>query len=126
TYADFTPPNAVPDSNGQVTGSGCVYPASVKTLANLLHDAGLTWKGYMEDMGKNATRDGGTTCAHPMIGFPDQTYSSAADDMYATKHNPFVYFHAITDDPAMDCAGNDVPLTQLDIDLASVATTPNY
>src|SRR6185312_9245658 len=34
------------DANGQIRGSGCVYPADVKTLANQLQDAGYTWKGY--------------------------------------------------------------------------------
>src|SRR3954447_17964686 len=37
--------------NGQSVGQGCVYPTAVKTVANQLEAAGLTWKGYMEDMG---------------------------------------------------------------------------
>ena len=80
-------------------GQGCVYPASVKTVANQLQAKGLSWKGYMEDMGNNPTRDSGTTCAHPAIGTPDQTQQASATDQYATRHNPFVYFHSIIDNP---------------------------
>jgi hypothetical protein len=45
--------------------------------------------------------------------------------MYATKHNPFYYFHTIIDDVPR-CAKHVVPLTQLPKDLGSVATTANY
>ncbi|MEA2303350.1 MAG: phosphatidylinositol-3-phosphatase, partial [Solirubrobacteraceae bacterium] len=44
-------------------------------------------------------------------------------DQYATRHNPFVYFHSIIDRPA--CAARDVPLSRLGGDLAQAATTPN-
>src|SRR3954465_2213521 len=37
-------------SAGVATGQGCVYPVEVKTIADQLTAAGLTWKGYMEDM----------------------------------------------------------------------------
>src|SRR5205085_10922038 len=43
---------------------------------------------------------------------------------YATRHNPFVYFHSIIDRPA--CAKNDVDLAVLTKDLKSRTTTPNY
>src|SRR4029077_561758 len=42
TYTNFTP--ATPAADGQVTGNGCVYPASVSTVANQLTAAGLRWK----------------------------------------------------------------------------------
>jgi hypothetical protein len=29
-------------------GTGCVYPAAVKTVANQFHGARLSWKGYVE------------------------------------------------------------------------------
>jgi hypothetical protein len=110
-------------SDGIATGQGCVYPAGVKTIANQLTDKGLTWKGYMEDMGADPARDNGTTCAHPPLNAHDPTQTAAANDQYATRHNPFVYFHAIIDTPA--CKSADVPLTRLDGDLASAAATPN-
>ena len=48
-------------SYGQVQGTGCVYPSATLTVADQLSGAGLTWKGYMEDMGNDPTREQ-TTC----------------------------------------------------------------
>jgi hypothetical protein len=104
-----------PDADGQAVGQGCVYPGWVPTVAGQLSAKGLTWKGYMEDMG--------TPCRHPALGARDDTQRARVGDQYAARHNPFVYFAAITGSP--DCARNDVPLDQLPADLASVATTPN-
>jgi phosphatidylinositol-3-phosphatase len=113
-----------PVSGGQVLGQGCVYPASVNTVAGQLQAKGLSWKGYMEDMGNNPVRDNGTTCAHPAIGSPDQTQQASPTDQYATRHNPFVYFHSIIDN-ATNCQAHDVPLSQLGGDLSSITTTSN-
>jgi hypothetical protein len=121
-YTDVLP--GLPASDGQVVGQGCVYPASVQTIAGQLEARHLTWKGYMEDMGQDPVRDNGTACAHPAIGAPDMTQQASPDDQYATRHNPFVYFHSIIDRPA-DCTARDVPLTQLQGDLASAKTTPS-
>jgi hypothetical protein len=101
---------------GQALGRGCVYPARVKTLPDQLAAQGLTWKGYMEDMA--------SPCLHPHVGALDRNHSATASGAYATRHNPFVYFHSIIDSPA--CSANDVPLDALEHDLASVATTANY
>ena len=109
-------------SEGQPVGVGCVYPAHVKTIANQLDDKGLTWKGYMEDMGNDPKRES-ATCGHPAIGSVDSTERATRDDQYATKHDPFVYFHAILDSES--CKKNVVPLTQLEIDLQSESQTPN-
>jgi hypothetical protein len=46
-------------------------------------------------------------------------------DQYATRHNPFVYFHSIIDDQAR-CDANVVPLSRLKGDLAARSTTPSY
>ncbi len=54
-------------------------------------DAGFTWKGYMEDMGNDPTRDGRVTCGHPAVGASsDPTTSAEAGDGYTTRHDPFV------------------------------------
>jgi hypothetical protein len=103
--------------DGQALGMGCVYPPAVKTVADQLEDAGKRWKGYMEDMG--------TPCRHPPIGAMDDTQSARPDDQYATRHNPFVYFHSIIDDQAR-CEAHVVPLDRLPGDLASADTTPNF
>jgi hypothetical protein len=121
-YADAQPGTVQPD--GQVVApTGCVYPASVHTIADQLQSAGLSWRGYMEDMGNDPTRDNGVDCAHPVPNTQDQTQSASATDQYATRHNPFVYFHSLLDSGS--CARFDVPLTQLTSDLASPQTTPN-
>ena len=114
-----------PDADGQVGGTGCVYPAAVRTIANQLQDAGHTWKAYMEDMGIDPRRDGGTRCAHPALGAADRTQSGSTADHYVTRHNPFVYHHAIIDDAA-GCRAHVVPLTELAADLRSEAATPAY
>jgi hypothetical protein len=94
----------------------------VQSTANQLEAKGLSWKGYMEDMGNSATDP--KTCRHPDVNGQDHTQSAKVGDQYAARHNPFVYFHALIDFPT--CAANDVPLDRLHADLASVATTANY
>ena len=84
-------------ADGQITDSGCVFPTSVSTLANQLDQAHLSWKGYMEDMGNIASRES-AVCGHPAVGSPDLTERAVAGDGYATRHDPFVYFHSIIDD----------------------------
>ena len=39
--------------DGQALGDGCVYPSTVKTIADQLQARGMSWKGYMEDMGND-------------------------------------------------------------------------
>jgi len=118
-YQEFLPGTIGAD--GQATGLGCVYPSTVKTVADQLTAAGLTWGGYMEDMGNTTTDD--RTCRHPALNSPDTTQSATATDQYAARHNPFVYFHSIIDTP--DCHERDVPLDRLQLDLQSYETTPN-
>jgi hypothetical protein len=110
-------------SDGVAMGQGSVYPTAVKTIADQLAAKGLTWKGYMEDMGNSAPAKP-ATCRHPAIGAPDSDQSAKASDQYATRHNPFVYFHSITDTPS--CNANDVPLDRLPADLTTAQSTPNY
>jgi hypothetical protein len=118
-YTNFVSPATV--APGQAIGQGCVYPPSVTTLADQLASIGLRWKGYMEDMGN--TPGAPSTCRHPALGATDDTQRARATDQYAARHNPFVYFHSIVDSPS--CATNDVPLTELEHDLASATTTAN-
>ena len=127
-FADFHQIGTAPD--GQAVGQGCVYPTSVKTLANQLMEAGLTWKGYMGDMGNDPARES-TTCGHPALNTPDLTEGAEAPsaavpqgDSYATRHDPFMYFHAVIDLAA--CRKDVVNLDQLKTDLRSVDSTPNF
>lgn len=120
-FDDFVETGIAPD--GQPVGDGCVYPAHVSTIANQLETKRLTWGAFMEDMGKDPARES-STCAHPLIGSPDLTEGATPNDQYATKHNPFMYFHSIIDSPS--CQQKVVPLTKLEDALKSIETTPNY
>jgi hypothetical protein len=142
-------------SDGQVIANGgCVYPAAVKTLPDQLAAAGLTWKGYMEDMGNDPAREPAGSCGHPTsapVGSSTFVYDpstaeeapSAAvpyGDAYATRHNPFAYFHSLdancnvaslptyiptaTTSPAV-AATTPAASSQLTTDLSSYASTPN-
>jgi hypothetical protein len=92
TYGDVLPGSENPE--GQVTGDGCVYPATTKTLMGQMSEADLTWKAY---------REGAEGCPNPP---PDAT-------------NPFLYFHATLDD--LKCAESVVNLPQLATDLKAPA-----
>src|SRR3954447_1594210 len=120
TYSDFV--NSGTDYDGVAHGSGCVYPMDIKTISDQFEAAGLSWKQYAEDMASSSTEP--KTCRHPVIGTADQSESAKADDQYATKHVPFVYFHSIIDRPI--CDTNVVDLSALQGDLASTSTTPTY
>jgi hypothetical protein len=99
---------------GQYVGQGCVFPAETDTLAGQLDRAGYNWRGYMEDMA--------TPCRHPKVDAKDRDMKAEADDQYATKHNPFVYFHSIIDRPKY-CKAHVVDLAKLKHDLGTVSTT---
>jgi phosphatidylinositol-3-phosphatase len=127
SYADFTLVRVT--SDGQAVGRGCVYPATIPTLAGQLTRAGKTWRAYMEDMGNDPQRER-ATCGHPAINSPDQTQGAEPrsevypqGDQYAVRHNPFVYFHSVIDSPECDRAV--LPLSRLVDDLAHVRTTAN-
>jgi phospholipase C len=125
-FADFKMSGNDPD--GQAIGEGCVYPSSVQNLADQLSAKGFTWKSYAEDMGNDPTRES-AACGHPELNQPDKTHKAQGAspghpvDQYATRHNPFMYFHAVIDSPA--CNANVVRLEKLSDDLKSAATTPN-
>jgi hypothetical protein len=123
-FAEFRAAAAALDAQGQLPGVGCVYPRSVPTLPDQLEAAGLSWKAYMGDMGNNPKRER-ATCGHMTIGGPDPTQGAQIGDQYASKHDPFVYFHSIIDDQAR-CDAHVVNLTQLEQDLKRAQTTPNY
>jgi phosphatidylinositol-3-phosphatase len=117
---------------GQVIANGgCIYAMNVPNLPKQLEGSGLTWKGYMEDMGNDPSRES-AACGHPAIGVgTDNTNTAEAPsaavpdgDQYATRHNPFMYFHSIIDD-TRSCARHVVNLGKLPADLKEERTTPN-
>jgi hypothetical protein len=115
------------DSFGAVDGSGCLYPAATPTIASQLTAAHLTWGAYMDELGLDPAREP-ATCPQPVPGAADNTESAetaAPYDEYANRHDPFLYYHSVTDNLA-DCQSHVVGLSQLPAALSSVATTPNY
>lgn len=127
-YQDFALTGVTPD--GQAIGTGCVYPASIKTLPDQLNAVGKTWRGYMEDMGNDPAREA-ATCGHPVLNAADHTQAAEAPsltvplgDQYASRHDPFVYFHSIIDSPG--CGTHVVNLNLLPNDLLQESTTPNF
>jgi hypothetical protein len=121
-FNDFQP--GTPAIDGQVVGTGCVYPSSVKTVADQLDSAGKDWGGYMEDMANGAPA-APVACRHPAIGAQDDTQAAEDGDQYATRHNPFMYFHSIIDDNA-SCSAHVVDYTKLAGDLKSEKKTPAF
>lgn len=168
-YDNITPGTLDPDQAldpGQVDGQGCVFPASVQTIGNQLDRAyprtiRSDWREYAEDMGNDPARDGGhsdplggTDCAHPtqVDGVAtDDTESaegpnatgtqvkSTITDQYTDRHNPFIFFHSVTDNTWL-CDHDVVPLGtettsadgtityqgHLARDLAHQSTTPRF
>ena len=123
-FADFLPGTGVVGSGGQASGVGCVYPAGVPTVATQLQEAGYTWRAYAQSMGSDPARERGV-CGHPAINAVDGTQAATPADQFATRHVPFLYFHAVIDDPVL-CDSHVVSLDPLASDLASLSRTPNY
>ena len=114
TYLDLVPGRV--DSHGLATGTGCVFPRSVKTVAAQLGPQGLAWRGYAQGLV--------SPCRHPAPGAPDDTASDRPTDHFAVAATPCLYVHSIID--TGDCNAGVVPVERLKDDLASAETTPNY
>jgi len=74
-------------------------------IADQVEASGRSWKAYMEDM-------------------PSPCYGGASSGNYAMKHNPFMYYTDIRNNPAR-CAAHVVPFTQFSTDLRN-GTVPNF
>jgi phosphatidylinositol-3-phosphatase len=120
-FSDF--PLDTQSSYGQQVGLGCIYPTGVPTIVSQLPAKHLTWRDYNDGMGADPTRES-AECGHPAIGSRDGTQSATKTDQYATRHNPFVYFHSIIDNTTL-CDTHVVTLRPLQQDLAS-RHPPNY
>jgi hypothetical protein len=128
-------PNAAAGQNG------CVYPASVPTLFNQLDSAGVSWKGYAQDLGNPdaspPTHDAGTQYCGAPYASPGATGSTAqpnpgsanSTDQYVPKHFPFPWFESILQ--SGDCNSAHIanlfdPTNGLYHDLQSAKTTPAF
>ncbi len=74
-------------------------------IADQVEASGRSWKAYMEDM-------------------PSPCYAGASSGNYAMKHNPFMYYTDIRNNPAR-CAAHVVPFTQFSSDVRN-GTVPNF
>lgn len=124
-YSPLTPPEL--SSKGFTTGSGCVYPATVHTLADQVSEAALTWRAYVQDMapaaGSPQSASIPSTCRHPAAGGAEPSSGLTPGNDYLFARNPFVFFDSLIESQA--CAKDDVDLSQLSADLANGAQTPN-
>jgi phosphatidylinositol-3-phosphatase len=85
--------------DGIESGTGCVYPADIQTIGSQLTSAHRSWKAYEQDMGNDPSRES-AACGHPTLNAADGTQKAVAGDGYATRHDPFVYFHSVIDNVA--------------------------
>jgi hypothetical protein len=125
------------DADGQAVDDsgaspiGCTYPAGVKNVADQLQAAGVSWKGYMENMdAQPGTRP---ACSNPFVSGTPTRHEDNPD--YKNKHNPWAYYHSTFDQDAY-CQAHVVPLGFLDTagqphgqlvdDLQQLSTTPSY
>ncbi len=124
TYGEISPASS--GSDGQVLGSGCIYPSSTQTLMSQLSAKHFTWKAYVEGIDEGSGTP--AACAHPASGAADLSASAPAAGAttpgYQTWRNPFVYFSSITGSPA--CASKDVGMSALKSDLANEKSTGNF
>ncbi len=95
-------------SHGSIT-TNCSPSAScslnLRSIADNIEAAGLTWKSYEESMSR-----------------PCQLTGSGG---YVPRHNPAVYYDSLRLDPAR-CQAHVVNYTNLAADLTSASSTPNY
>jgi phosphatidylinositol-3-phosphatase len=117
-YTAITP--ATVGADGQVLGSGCVYPSQTDTLAEQLSADGETWKAFVEGIGETPAQP--ATCAHPVLGAADANHVPTAEDPYVTWRDPFVYFESVTGNAT--CASSVVGLGQLASSLKSAKSAP--
>ena len=101
-----------------------------KTIADQLWEHGMTWKSYQESLpptgaDKVNNSDGFFSDVNPITGsLPAETQSLI--DLYAVKHNPFVYFKSVQEGGSNgNGLSNSVGFQQLYADLAS-GQIPSY
>jgi phosphatidylinositol-3-phosphatase len=136
-YDDFVLPSM--EADGVESGAGCLYPAEVQNIGTQLSGKGKKWKAYEQDMGNDPNREA-AACGHPAVNTVDETQKAEEGDGYATRHDPFVYFHSVIDDQSY-CDAHVVALgtptgampaaalhkeTGLATDLARAGKTPAF
>jgi phosphatidylinositol-3-phosphatase len=104
-------PNYIATTSGQTWNSNSDDTAQAplfnhQNIVDQLEAAGVSWKAYMED-----------------LPFPGDLVGSTPDGLYVRKHNPFLMYPDVYNNPSR--ADNVVPLTQLSTDL-STGNVPKF
>ncbi len=94
-----------------------MYPNTALTIADQVTAAGKQWKAYIAGMGAS-------TCVHANSNAADDAPLTGAGSDYATRHNPFIYFHSLLD--LGGCQSDDVGIQHLAQDLRVAKRTPTY
>lgn len=126
-------PNYVAATSGSTWGSNSDDEAQADqgyfdhlNLVDQLERAHVSWKGYMESMPSAGYAGDYGGCSS---SDPDCTTSPTSDALYVRRHNPFMQYPDVLDNPQR--RADVVPLTQLKTDLHSgrvpqfVWITPN-
>jgi phosphatidylinositol-3-phosphatase len=101
---------AISGSNWFVNDDNPANRFNHTNIVDQLEAKKLTWGAYMESM--------------PSVGYTDDFWPSSSQQLYASKHNPFVLFDDIRSNPAR--LARIKPYTSLATDLQKVSTTPNF
>ncbi|MGA7674203.1 MAG: alkaline phosphatase family protein [Rhizomicrobium sp.] len=94
------------------------HSLTARSLMDQLADKGLIWKAYMEDI----PSAGSLVPRWPTADYP---VKGMANELYAAKHNGFVNFARVHDEPFVQLSEQFVGFPQLDKDLAD-DQLPNY
>jgi hypothetical protein len=100
-------------------GTTVDHTVSAPNLADQLTAAGMTWKGYFQNL-PPAPSTGLITSGPNANGPYTYKYPSNTNALYASKHNPFLNFTG-----TQGALANMVPDTQLGMDLAN-GNLPNF
>jgi phosphatidylinositol-3-phosphatase len=122
TYESLSPGGS--GSEGQILGSGCLYPGSALTIGDQLIAAEDTWKAYIGGLDEGATADLQGKCPAPALGASDPHATATAASPFVTWRDPFLYFRSVTGSSS-SCAQQNVGIGQLASDLRSVGSTPS-
>ncbi len=110
---------ALASTDPTCAGTTVNHTIAAPSLADQLTSAGMTWKGYFQNLPPVPST--GVVMTGPNANGPYSfKWPSSTDALYASKHNPFVNFTGTQNDLA-----DMVPDTQLGADLAT-GTLPNF
>src|SRR6202021_2299819 len=117
--ASFSNPGIKNELGGRGGGAGYVdHSKTARSLPDQLTEKGLRWKAYLEDI----------PAAGALVPrWPTRDYAIKGQplELYAAKHNGFVNFKSVRDEPYPELMTRFVGFAQLDADLAS-GDMPNY